>query len=355
MKRFIGRVGLVVSAVTVMVIAMAGPALAQTEPVSSTMSLFVTLGAIGAGVAFFLFVLIVFGPNANVERGLSGRLGAYASAPNQQESRIKNAFLRRFIRQAESVAERRGLFSMIENALEQANMPIRPGEAIAGAIGLALVVGLLGGLFTRSAIVALIVGGVVLLAAAAAVQVVARRERSRFENQLPDTLNLISTSLRAGYSLLQALEAVGSEAPQPTGREFGRAINETRLGRTPSDALKDIAVRMESVDFDWAVLAISIQREVGGNLAEVLQTAAETMMHRNRLRREMKALTAEGRISAIVLGTLPLGLFAFLFTTNRTYLEPLFETVPGIIAIVAAIGLMVAGAFWMTRIVKVDV
>jgi len=127
------------------------------------------------------------------------------------------------------------------------------------------------------------------------------------------------------------------------------------LGRTPSDALKDIAVRMESVDFDWAVLAISIQREVGGNLAEVLQTAAETMMHRNRLRREMKALTAEGRISAIVLGTLPLGLFAFLFLTNRTYLQPLFESIAGIIAIVGAIGLMLAGAFWMTRIVKVDV
>ena len=149
-----------------------------------------------------------------------------------------------------------------------------------------------------------------------AVQTVARRERVKFENQLPDTLNLISTSLRAGYSLLQALEAVASESPEPTGREFGRAINETRLGRSPVDSLKDIAERMQSVDFDWAVLAISIQREVGGNLAEVLQTAAETMLHRNRLRREMKALTAEGRISAIVLSALPILLFAFLYFSN---------------------------------------
>jgi len=357
MRTTIRRSALVVFAVAVLVIAMTAPAFAQADdvPTSSAMSLLVMLSAIGGGVALFLFVLIVFGPNANVERGLSGRLGSYASAPTQGESRVKNALLRRFIRQAESVAERRGLFSMIENALEQANLPLRPGEAIAGAIGVAILVGALTGVFTRSLLAALVVAGVVLLAAAASVQVVAKRERTRFENQLPDTLNLISTSLRAGYSLLQALEAVGSEAPEPTRREFGRAINETRLGRTPSDALKDIATRMESVDFDWAVLAISIQREVGGNLAEVLQTAAETMMHRNRLRREMKALTAEGRISAIVLGSLPLALFAFLFTTNRTYLEPLFTSAAGIIAIVAAIGLMLAGAFWMTRIVKIDV
>jgi tight adherence protein B len=356
MKALISRLTLLVALAATLVVALAAPALAQSDSGSSaTLSMFVMLGAIGGGVALFLFVLIIFGPNKNVERDLSGRLGSYAASQGQGETRVKNPILRRFIRQAESVAESRGLFSMIENALDQANMPLRPGEAIAGAIGLALLVGALAGLFTRNVIVAMIVAGVVLLAAAASVQFVARRERTRFDNQLPDTLNLISTSLRAGYSLLQALEAVGSEAPEPTRREFGRAINETRLGRTPAASLKDIAIRMESVDFDWAVLAISIQREVGGNLAEVLQTAAETMMHRNRLRREMKALTAEGRISAIVLGTLPLALFAFLFVTNRTYLEPLFESVPGIIAIVTAIGLMLAGAFWMTRIVKIDV
>ena len=95
--------------------------------------------------------------------------------------------------------------------------------------------------------------------------------------------------------------------------------------------------------------------EVGGNLAEVLQTAAETMLHRNRLRREMKALTAEGRISAIVLGSLPFGIFAFLFFTNRQYLDPLFSSVPGILAMVVAVLLMLVGVFWMTRIVKIEV
>jgi tight adherence protein B len=211
------------------------------------------------------------------------------------------------------------------------------------------------GIITGGIIGALIGAAVSLMAASAAVNFVARRERAQFISQLPDTLNLISTSLRAGYSLLQALEAVGSEAPDPTRREFGRALNETRLGRSPVDSLKDVADRMESVDFDWAVLAISIQREVGGNLAEVLQTAAETMLHRNRLRREMKALTAEGRISAIVLGAMPFLLFGFLYTTNRDYLEPLFTETPGQLAVAAAIVLLISGLVWLTRIVKIDI
>jgi len=263
--------------------------------------------------------------------------------------------LRRFVRQAERVAEKRGLLGKIETALEQANIPLRPGEAIAGALVVSILSAIFLGLVMQSLIGALIGAVAALMVASAAVNFVARRERTRFVAQLPDTLNLISTSLRAGYSLLQALEAVATEAGDPTAREFGRALNETRLGRSPVDALKDVAVRMDSVDFDWAVLAISIQREVGGNLAEVLQTAAETMLHRNRLRREMQALTAEGRISAIVLGAMPFVLFGFLYSSNREYLQPLFESTPGLIAIGGAVFLLIAGVYWLNKIVKIDV
>jgi tight adherence protein B len=336
-------------------VATAAPAFAQADGAGAENNLFILLGALGAGLALALFIFLVFGPNRAVERDLSGRLGTYANQPQQQQGRFKNPLLRRFVTRAESVAERRGLFGQIETAMEQANLPLRPGEAIAITIGIAVVVGSLAGLYYRNLIAALVGFGLTLLAGAAAVNFVASRERTKFESQLPDTLNLISTSLRAGYSLLQALEAVASEAPEPTRREFGRALNETRLGRSPVDALKDVGERMESVDFDWAVLAISIQREVGGNLAEVLQTAAETMLHRNRLRREMKALTAEGRISAMVLGGLPFFLFAFFWTTNREYLEPLFESVWGIGSVLFALGLLLVGIFWLTRIVKIEI
>jgi tight adherence protein B len=336
-----------------LLLATASPALAQAGSAGLTNELFVIVAAVAAGIAMAAFIWILFGPNAAVERDLSGRLGQYTEA-SSEDSRFKSAFMRRFVNRAESVAERRGALGSIETALEQANMPIRPGEAIAGVIGLSVVIGVLG-LVLWGPIGGLIAGFMTILIAAGSVNVVARRERSRFVDQLPDTLNLISTSLRAGYSLLQALEAVAAEAPEPTAREFGRALTETRLGRPPVEALGDVAARMESVDFDWAVLAISIQREVGGNLAEVLQTTAETMLHRNRLRREMKALTAEGRISAIVLGALPFGLFLFLYSTNRDYLEPLFTSTSGIIAIVGALVLLVIGIFWLTRIVKIEV
>ena len=168
-------------------------------------------------------------------------------------------------------------------------------------------------------------------------------------------MTLISTSLRAGYSLLQAVEAVAAEAPDPTSREFGRAIAESRLGRPVVQSLEGIAERMRSDDFEWAVMAIEIQREVGGNLAEVLQIVAETMLQRNRLRREVKALTAEGRISAIVLGSMPIGLFAFLFTTNRTYLAPLIEETAGRVAIGIGLGLLAVGILWLRKITIIEV
>ncbi len=351
MRRFIiglgGAVGLLLGG--------ASPALAQSFGDSDGGTL-VLVGAIAGGLAFGLFFAILFGPNRGLERDLTGRLGGYAEQSDADAGFFgRIPVLRRFARQAESVAHDRGVFTMIETALEQANVPIRPGEAITIAIAASFGFGFIAYLATGSLVATLIVAVITMALAGAFVQIVAARERAKFADQLPDTLNLISTSLRAGYSLLQAVEAVGSEAADPTGREFTRAITETRLGRSPVDSLKMVADRMESTDFDWAVLAINIQREVGGNLAEVLQTAAETMVERNRLRREMKALTAEGRISAIVLGGLPVGLFIFLYFTNRDYIEPLLTTFAGIGALIGSGLMLVAGIAWLRKIVSVDI
>ena len=135
-----------------------------------------------------------------------------------------------------------------------------------------------------------------------------RRRKGRlreFQEQLPGTLNLLSGSMRAGFSFAQGLESVANEASQPTRRELQRVFTESRLGRPIEDALEDSAQRMTSVDLMWAVMAIRIQREVGGNLAELLDTVADTMTQRERLRLEIKALTAEGRFSGWILGIFP--------------------------------------------------
>ncbi len=350
MKRRSLSVGLVVGALVV----LAQPAFAQEATSVPTRT--ALLGAVvGLGAAVGLFVWILFGPNAAVERDLQRRLATYTDSGGGTSIWSRIPILGRFASSAQEAAEVRGMSGMIETALEQADIPLRPGEAIVGMVGLSAALAAIVAILRGSLFAGVVAGAFVLLIAVGLVRSVASRQRRKFVNQLPDTLNLISTSLRAGYSLLQAVEVVGSEANEPTAREFSRAITETRLGRPPIDALKDVAARMESVDFEWAVLAMNIQREVGGNLAEVLQTAAETMVQRNRLRREMKALTAEGRISAYVLGGLPFGLFFFLLATNRSYMEPLLTSTKGKLGLAGAVLLLLAGIAWLNKIVKVDV
>lgn len=263
--------------------------------------------------------------------------------------------LRSLSASAKSAADKRGVLHGLESTLAQANIALGPGEAIAASLLLSAVVGLLVALFTRRIVLGGVVAAVMILFVFAVLSYLSGRERRRFESQLPDTLTLLSTSLRAGYSLLQAVEAVASEAPDPTAREFGRAVAEIRLGRQVVGGLEGVADRTGSEDFAWAVMAIEIQREVGGNLSEVLQTVADTMLQRNRLRGEVKALTAEGRISAIVLSALPFALFGFLYLSNPDYLTPLISQLTGWIALGVGGVLIAAGIFWMAKIVDIEV
>lgn len=320
----------------------------------------ILLAALGIAAAIGLFIVILFGRGSDdPTSAFRKRLETYGRrrpAPEEKKSFIERIpLLRLFSQKAEEEVRRRGLLAGVNSALEQANIPLSAGEAVTGAFGLSAVVGLLVGLFTQNLITGLVAGVVWILLVMFALSWLGGREKRRFESQLPDTLTLIATSLRAGYSLLQAVEAVAAEAPNPTAREFGRAIAEARLGRPVVQALAGITNRTQSQDFEWAVMAIEIQREVGGNLAEVLQTVADTMLQRNRLRGEIRALTAEGRISAIVLGILPFGMAAFIWVSNPDYLATLFTNTFGIIAVIVGLLLMVAGGIWLRRIVNIEV
>lgn len=324
---------------------------------ASTLAL---IGAVGLGLTLFLFLVILFGRDDEEGGGrFAKRLQAYGRKGRNVEEEKKPflqriPLLNRFSQAAEEEVRKRGMLSGINATLEQANIPMTPGEAILAMIGLSAVGGVFFAIFS-GALTGLIVAGIMLLLFIFLIRYAGGREKKRFEKQLPDTLTLLSTSLRAGYSLLQAIEAVAAEAPDPTAREFSRAVSEARLGRTVSDSLQGIADRTQSQDFEWAVMAIEIQREVGGNLAEVLQTVAETMMSRNRLKGEIRALTAEGRISAIVLGSLPFALGIFLWFNNRDYLMPLLDATVGRLAIGAGVLLMAGGIFWLKKIVDIEV
>jgi tight adherence protein B len=184
-------------------------------------------------------------------------------------------------------------------------------------------------------------------------------ERNRrikaFNAQMADTLQLMAGSLSAGLSLAQACDTVVREGTEPIAHEFRRALVETRLGVDIEDALWGISDRMGSRDFEWIVMAIRIQREVGGNLAELLNKVAETIREREYLERQVLTLSAEGRLSVWILGGLPPALLSYLMIANPTYLHPLYtERVGWVLLFVMAV-LECVGIFWMKKLVKVDV
>jgi tight adherence protein B len=181
------------------------------------------------------------------------------------------------------------------------------------------------------------------------------RRRAAFSDQLPDVLQLIAGSLQSGFSLPQAVDAVVREGTQPAADEFSRALAEARIGADLEDALSRVADRMDSTDLRWTVMAIRIQREVGGNLAEVLRTTVGTMRERAFLRRQVSALSAEGRLSAYVLVALPVALGAWFFYSDPSYMRPLYTTLIGLVMLVGSAALVVVGAFWMRRLIKIEV
>ena len=184
------------------------------------------------------------------------------------------------------------------------------------------------------------------------VNVRASRRQKAFADQLDDSLQLMASSLRAGHSLLQALDSVAREAEEPTREEFARIVNETRVGRELGDALDETAERMGSEDFAWVTQAIAINREVGGNLAEVLDGVGHTIRERNQIRRQVKALSAEGKLSALVLMALPFGVLAFLAITNPAYIAKFTESLAGYAMIAAGVLLLVVGGLWLRKVVS---
>lgn len=216
-------------------------------------------------------------------------------------------------------------------------------------------------------VVAALVGGLLLGAAGALVFVATivmgyrltagarmARRRSQFEEQLPEMLQMVAGSMRSGTSLTQSLEVVAEEAPKPLSSEMRRVLHESRLGRDLDDSLRDLARRMNSRDFEWVVGAVDIHRDVGGDLAEVLDRIADTIRGRNRVRSQMQALSAEGRLSGVVLSLLPPGMFMVLGVSNPGYLSELTGTGTGLVLLGVAAGLLVVGAIWLQRMARFD-
>lgn len=181
------------------------------------------------------------------------------------------------------------------------------------------------------------------------------RRLSAFNGQLAQTLGLMAGGLQAGLSLPQAVDSVVREGHEPMAGELRRALVEQRLGIDITEALEGVSDRMESDDFRWVVMAIRIQREVGGNLAEILHTVADTLREREYLRRQVKALSAEGRLSGYILTGLPPLIFFYMTFANPDYVRLLYTTLPGYILLGIALFLLSLGSFAMMKLATVEV
>ena len=289
-------------------------------------------------------------PENVAEHVFSGGSGTGPSVLDAPET----AVVQQAVAMTSRLAERTGLLAKTEAMLEAADVPLRAAEVLFYGPAFAVIVFLFLAVVS-SPIVGLVVGGALLVAPFGFLNFRERQRRLRFERQLPDTLTLLASSLRAGFSLMQGLEAVAQEIADPMRKELQRVFTEVRLGRAIEDALGDAADRMQSNDLRWTVMAIRIQREVGGNLSELLLTVADTMTQRERLRRDVAALTAEGRISAIVLACLPIGLGIMMYVINPTYMGRLFnDTLGNVMLGLAALG-MIVGFVWMKKIIDIEI
>jgi tight adherence protein B len=167
-------------------------------------------------------------------------------------------------------------------------------------------------------------------------------------------LQLMAGSLSSGYSVPQAFDTVARESDGPIAEELDRALLQARVGVPLEDALEQVAERMRSVDFSWIVMAIRVQREVGGNLSEVLLNVAETLRERDRIRRQVQVLSAEGRLSAWVLGALPVAFAIYLTLVRPDYIGLLLTSQLGLLMLGGTLIVFFLGVFWLTRIVKVE-
>ncbi len=307
-------------------------------------------GAAGLFVGLALVLFLVFstepkGPSA-FER-LNFKPGARSSRSGLATFADRAAGL------ADRFLEKQEKRSALDASLEKAGMDMRPGEYVMASVGVALGLGAFG-FVMFSPVVGAVLLGVGLLGGRTYVGMRATRRQKAFGNQLGDTLMMIAGSIRAGHGVVEAIDTVASQADAPTGEEFSRAVAEARIGRDMIESLYDIATRTESEDFVWVVRAIAINRELGGDLAEILDNVGETIRDRNRLRDQVKALSAEGKVSAVILFGLPILVGLWVRVSNPEYLASMTDETAGKVMLGMAVFALLSGGLWLKKLVKVD-
>ncbi len=343
--------------------ARAQPQAVSGDPLAvSGWVMYAAVTAIGIGLLGAIAVFAFGSSRPSAARSLADQVNAYAaaSAPGHPGSRQQTAAPASLSGQARQAAEKAlannsSLEERIAAALETAGLALRPAEWLLLRAGVIVAGGFLGVLLgAGNVVLGVLLFLVALVGPSIYLRIKGARRLKAFGMGLADTLQLMSGSLSAGLSLAQSIDTIVREGSEPISSEFRRVVIETRLGVTLEDSLDGVATRMRSRDFEWVVMAIRIQRDVGGNLAELLLTVAATLRERDYLRRHVRALSAEGRLSAYILGALPPGFLVYLAVSKPDYVKPMYTTPVGWILCAAMALLLSVGVFWMSKMAKVE-
>jgi len=264
-------------------------------------------------------------------------------------------FWRRLLANSSQLLLARRLGRKVEKQLTESDVPLRGEEFVVIVAASGITAGTFFSLITMSVLTGLISAIASSLLPFLFVRTAHTRRVTKLNAQIGDALSIMSNSLRSGFSFLQAMDMVRRELPDPIRKEFSRTFREINLGTSTEEALQNLVHRVNSEDMELIVTAVMIQRQVGGNLAEVLDNIGKTIRERIRIKGEIKTLTAQGRISGIIIGFLPVVLAVIMTGLNPEYIMTLFTSEVGRLMLLAAIGGELLGILLIKRIVNIQV
>ncbi|MBI2863986.1 MAG: type II secretion system F family protein [Chloroflexi bacterium] len=310
-----------------------------------------------AGTAFFYALYRLLRPERQLVKARLGHYGVEMGSVGL--SGLASGVLRQRrlsgIEGMNRLLARGGLGDKIALDLARAAVPLRVGEYVLIRWLIALTLFVVGTIGARTVIAGLLLGACGFYLPKLYVRHSEQKRVKKFNDQLVDSLSLMANSLRSGFGLMQGLEAVSREMPSPISEEFDRVLHEIRMGATTEEALAKLPERVRSADLDLVVTAMLVQRSVGGNLSEVLDTIGHTIRERIRILREIRTLTAQERLSGYVIGALPIFMVIVISMVNRSYIEMLFFTTVGRLMLGIAAVLEIIGFLITKKIVAIEV
>ncbi len=310
-----------------------------------------------AMAVFFVIVMVIYFRKKR-DQNIFRRMRRHNVTEKSSPKILGETFLQTFyrlVRNTSKPLENKNFSSKLDLKLKQAGIPLFGIEFVVANLIVSVIIGTLIYMLTINHILAILTALFVPLGIWMAILVMIRKRKNSFTEQLGDCLITVANALRAGYSFQQAMEVIANEMESPISQEFSRLTTDLKMGVPLEEALNQMDKRVDSSDFTLVVTAVLIQREVGGNLAQILDTISDTIMERIRMKREINALTAQGRFSAIILLILPFAMGLFMLVVNPDHIKLLFEESAGQIAIGVSVIMDIIGFLLIQKIVNIEI